>query len=97
MITYFLAEIASWLLNIVSFLFSILFGWAFPPGIDSTIQWLFDPLKYFGWFLDLHFMGEIIVWYIGFITLWWSYKIVHYAFNVVNAFIHGGEIKHPTH
>lgn len=89
MITYFLALIATWLLNLISYIFGFLLGWLFPPGVSQVIAWLFSPLKYFGWFIDLHFLGSMIFYLFGFLTVWWGYRILRFAFSAIVGLFHG--------
>jgi len=96
MITYFFALIASWILNFVSWIFNALLGWLFPPGVAGAIQWMFTPLQYFGWFIDLHFLGEMLFYLMSFLVIWWTYKILRFGFSAVVALVHGGAtLEHP--
>ena len=95
MITYFLVEIIAWFLDLLSWIFGSLLFWAFPPGVAGAIAWMFAPLQYFGGFIDLHFLGSMIVSFIGFEIIWWSYIILRFAFSAFTSAAHGGLLEHP--
>ena len=57
---------------------------------QSAMDFLFAPLKYFGYWIDLHFLGTIIVALSGFLTLYFSYML--WAFIVSHK---SGNIQHP--
>lgn len=92
MITYWICEILAWLLNLISWVFSVLLSWTWPPQVQSGVHWLFSPLKYFGWLIDLHFLGSIILSIGVFYGVWWTYQIIRFG---VSAFRTKAPLENP--
>ena len=74
--------IGGWILNLINFLLTPL-QWTLSLDIQSAINWLFAPLKYFGYWLDLSNLGKAIVALMIFEALWWTFQIVRFAISII--------------
>lgn len=58
--------------------------------IASAISWLFTPLRYFGYWIDLATLGQVLNLFFIFLTLWFTYQLIRMAISLKS-----GEIESP--
>ena len=95
MITYFFCEIGAFVLQLISTILSFLLGWTTILNLQGAITWLFSPLAYFGYWLDMKTLGVFMVSLMGFYMVWWAYMIFRFGWSAINSIIHGSGLESP--
>ena len=57
--------------------------WVFPFSLTPAFTWLFTPLRLFGSFIDLHFLGQVLSGITTFLILWYSYQLIRFIVSLV--------------
>lgn len=60
-------------------------------AIQGTISWLFSPLRYFGYWIDLQTLGIVINDAIIFLSVWYTFQLIRMAISAKS-----GELEQPT-
>lgn len=86
--------IATVVMTVWSTLANVLLGWSFPAGVQEAINWLITPIKIIGSFFDIAYFGQMISYFMLFLIMWFSYKILRFALSMAFAWT-GGKIESP--
>lgn len=78
------------MLHAVALLLST-FNFVIPPEIQSGISGILGYLNYFGGVINLSALSAALSFFVGFLTAWWTYKIILSVFGSTVLF----KITHP--